>query len=61
MDRDPLAAFNRGVEYTVPLTTPSDQHVPDRVNRLRSLGNAIVPQVAYLFLSAMMEAEREDR
>ena len=32
--------------------------VPDRVNRLKALGNAVVPQIPYLIFSAIEQAER---
>lgn len=54
---DPLKYFGRGWEYEVPLTT--NEPSSDRVNRLKGLGNAIVPQVAYVIFDAIMRAEQE--
>lgn len=54
---DPLKYFGRGWEYEVPLTTNEPSR--DRVNRLKGLGNAIVPQVAYVIFDAIMRAEQE--
>ena len=36
----------------------NDDGLSDWVHRIKSLGNAIVPQIAYLFFSAIMEIEK---
>ena len=35
--------------------------LPNRVDRLKGLGNAIVPQIAYQIGKAIMEAENDNR
>jgi len=53
---DPLAAWDSDWEDGVTRTTEYDK---DRVSRLKALGNAIVPQVAYVILSAIREADEQ--
>lgn len=45
--------FGPDWEHGIPRTT---DHEPDRVNKLKALGNAIVPAVAYEIIEAMKAA-----
>ena len=50
-----MNAFGHDHEYDVPLTVSGP--VKDRVNKLKALGNAVVPQVPYLLFRAIQAAE----
>lgn len=51
-DGDPLNAFASDWEQGMPRVTEKEA---DRVNKLTALGNSIVPQVAYVLLTMMLE------
>lgn len=53
---NPLGAFGADWEDGVPRLTEGERH---RTHKLKALGNAIVPQVAYVVLSAMLASELE--
>jgi len=49
-----MRAFGPDWEDGVPRVVATEK---DRVNRLKALGNAIVPQIAFVILQAMNEME----
>lgn len=52
----PLNAFAPGWEDGVPRVTA---HESARVSKLKALGNAVVPQIPYLLMLLMLEADRD--
>ena len=52
-DGDPFAAFGHAHEFGVPLVV--EGRVPERTNRLKALGNAVVPQVVLAIFGAINE------
>lgn len=52
---DPFAAFGNALEYRDPLVVPrGGKH---RAQRLKSLGNAVVPQVVLALFMAIRDAD----
>ena len=50
-----MQAFGHDHEYGVPLVVSGQ--VKDRVNKLKSLGNAVVPQIPYQIFLAIDAAD----
>jgi len=49
-----------GARFTVPRLVRGFHGIPNRVDRIRSLGNAVVPQIPEIIGRAIMEAENEN-
>lgn len=50
--------FQSGDRWPTPLIRRMDDGIPNRVDRLKQLGNAVVPQIPELIGTAIMNAER---
>ncbi len=51
-----MSAWDGDWEAGTPRTTDKEDN---RVNKLKALGNSIVPQVCYVIMQAIMEASNE--